>query len=231
MDKFKKLVKKVIIVNKIFGISSHVGDDLIILCAGSPYLDENNILHGDKEIFDEKNGLYLGSTIRYEASALELESNKYDRYILVGGFIEINSIKHSKSEAMKEIILGYTHLTDEQKQSLNNKITLLVSEPNTYGNCVAVSEYYNQTHFPKTMTILTNEYHMDRSLFIFKEHFMNRYVNIIKEDNAENVLYFTDADCAHELNITEEQYHNALTERKNMEQNGIRELLDNTYKK
>lgn len=216
-------------INLLSNLSTHVGEDLIILCAGNPYVDENGVLHGDENLFDEKNNLFQGSKIRWKASAKELTNTKYDRFILVGGSVKVDNKQYSKSEAMKLIIFKYLNISNEIKTNIENKITLLTSEPNTTGNCVSVKEFYDKTHYPKTIKILTNYWHMDRSILIFNNYFKDKYVNNIEKDNAEDILNFDDENCAIELHMTVDEYLHVIHNRTLMEQKGIKQILEGTY--
>lgn len=225
MNKFKHVVKFVMLVNTLEKSSTHVGTDLIILCAGSPYVDSIGLLHEEKENFDVKNGLFLGSTLRWMAAAKELEFNKYDRYILVGGYVDIDGVRYHKSKAMKLAIGKYCNITEE----LDRKIILLTSEPNTLGNCVTVEQFFKNTHYPKSLSVLTNEWHMERSMAFFNEYFLNKYVASTNTDEAETILNFNHQDCANVSGLTIEQYEKSLEDRIKMEQNGIQQYKNNEY--
>ena len=136
----------------------------------------------------------------------------------------MGSTTYNKPDAMKLAIQKYCDITEE----VNKKIVLLVSEPNTFGNCESVFSYYESTHFPLTMTILTNSWHVDRAVVIFNHYFVNRYT-VINHVNAEDILKFTEKDCAEELGLDELTYHSILEKRIESEKIGIKQIEDGSY--
>lgn len=229
-DKFKRLVKNIMIINSLSHMTTHVGHDLIILCAGDPYVDDDGIVHNKNEIIDKKNGLFNGSKLRWEASAKELLNPLYDRFLLVGGSVTLDNHSYSKAEAMKIIIMGYLNLSTDEMNKISDKMYLLTSEPNTLGNCTEVKKFYDKTHYPKTIHILTNSWHMDRSILIFDNYFKDKYVNYIEPDCAESVLNFSDEECAEDLHMTLNEYNNLVNQRTLLETKGIKQIIDGSYK-
>ena len=142
-------------------------DYLIVLC---PEINPN-----DKGVFSNyKNGLYLGGEIRMKSAVKAYKKNKELKFILVADYNGVNGGKYNKSQRTDDMINYLIKLGVP-----SNLIEVVNSLPCTRHNLVAVFNNFKDIFKNKKVGILTNLYHMPRTLLFWIELKKNKkYKNI-----------------------------------------------------
>lgn len=125
-------------------------DTLFVLCPGNPEIKDDQVILEN----NDGNG-YLGSQVRLDAAVKVSENVKH--VVLVGG-------------TKGRVLAMEKYLIDKGCEA--EKLTKLVSEPNTLGNIWAVRLFLEL--FPncrKEIGILTNSYHRERVMLFAEEIF------------------------------------------------------------
>jgi len=153
---------------------------IIVLCAEAK--------EPDGKFPDFKNNVYLGGQIRMEA-ALAL-SRKYPNttFVLVGGYDQ-----KTKKQTSKKVADMYNFLKRENRSIKTKKIPSL---PCTKHNLVAVFNTLKQELENQEIGILTNFYHLPRSLQLWTKLVKEEFTNIpapwpfCAEAIVDNPIYY-----------------------------------------
>lgn len=147
---------------------------VIVLCPSEPkIINEKYVYHDLEKDRLEDQRIYLGGDIRMQAAVQLAEQVKY--FIVVGG-------SKSKVDGMKNFLI------QEFKKEKNTNIPDIIrieSDPDTLGNMRAIKK--SDAKLTGNVGILTNFYHLPRSLRISKEVFPNLTFTPLA---AESLLYF-----------------------------------------
>lgn len=176
-------------------------DVLILLCPSDPKIIDGNYTYFDLDKDKEEDKeIYLGGKVRMEAAA-KLAKNTAT-IIVVGG-------SKSKVDGMRNYL----------KQELKNKklpvIIRIESDPDTLGNLRAIKN--QKINFEgKSVAILTNQYHLPRTLKFAQSIFPeNSFIPI----PAELVIFGTDL-----------VYKDAFLLREQRETKGLKDWEDGIYR-
>lgn len=173
---------------------------LIVLCAGNPTL-------GTIGDISDKSG-YIGPAVRYAAAAKHIREKfqDYHKIILVGGRVD----NYPKAKAMWHWMAHYEPTINSNH--ILPKVVFLVSDPDTTGNVVAVRRYWNFTGLPTAAHILTNKYHLPRSMAFFHDMYGVYHPVQFKKIIAEEVLcqYPTDPNIQPQVTLRLQNEANGL---------------------